>query len=242
MKAYFEYKGISSLDMHLRILNEISFPSPEADIEFVEIIGKDGELAIDNERLKGVNFPIPVVLKTPSDKTVEQASTDISNWLKNDIGWYPLKFLGSSNYEYIAMCYEQFDIEETLKRFGKTVITFRLKPYKRFVGEKPIVLFNGQTIVNKGTRVAKPLIRIEGHGDITLTNNGKDWLMLTGIDGHITVDSESMNVFRDNAVQFTKMKSHLRPLFPVLDVGNNKIEWTGNVTKIELTPRTEVVF
>src|SRR5690625_5847650 len=27
--------------------------SPESDIEFVEIMGKDGELAIDNERLKG---------------------------------------------------------------------------------------------------------------------------------------------------------------------------------------------
>ena len=242
MTAYFEYKGISSLDMHLRILNEISFPSPEADIEFVEIMGKDGELAIDNERLKGVNFPIPVVLKTPNDKTVEETATEISNWLKNDIGWYPLRFSGSPNYEYIAMCYEQFNIEETLRQFGKTVITFRLKPYKRFRDDKSIILSNGQTIVNKGTRVAKPLIRIEGHGDITLTNNGKDWLMLTGVDGHITVDSESMNVYRSNVVQFTKMKAHLKPLFPVLNIGNNKIEWTGNVTKIELTPRTEVVF
>jgi len=242
MSAYFEYKGIKSTDMHLRILNEISFPSPEADVEFVEIMGKDGELAIDNERLKGVNFPIPVVLRTPSDKTVEEMATDISNWLKNDIGWYPLRFSGSPNYEYIAMCYEQFNIKETLKQFGKTVITFRLKPYKRFRDDESIILSNGQTIVNKGTRIAKPLIKIEGHGDITLKNNGKDWLMLTGVDGHITVDSESMNVFRNNVVQFTKMKAHLKPLFPLLSVGNNKIEWTGNVTKIELTPRTEVVF
>lgn len=242
MTAYFEYKGISSLDMHLRILNEISFPSPEADIEFLEIMGKDGELAIDNERLKGVNFPIPVTLRTPSNKTVEEMATDISNWLKNDIGWYPLRFSGSPNYEYIAMCYEQFNIEETLKRFGKTVITFRLKPYKRFRDDESIILSNGQTIVNKGTRIAKPLIKIEGHGDITLKNNGKDWLMLTGVDRHITVDSESMNVFRNNVVQFTKMKAHLKPLFPQLNVGNNKIEWTGNVTKVEITPRCEVVF
>src|SRR5690625_3931294 len=228
--------------MHLRIKNEISFPSPEADIEFVEIKGKDGELAIYNDRLKGVNFSIPCSLHLPKNKMVEEVATEISNWLKNDIGWYPLRFSGSPNYEYIAMCYEQFDIEETLRQFGKTVINFRLKPYKWFVGEKPIVLSNGQTLVNKGTRIAKPLIRIEGHGDITLKNNGKDWLVLKGVEGHIAFDSEVMNVFRDNAVQFTKMKAHLKPLFPLLNVGNNKIEWTGNVTKVELTPRTEVVF
>src|SRR5690625_1393895 len=242
MTAYFEYKGISSLDMHLRILNEIYFPSPEADIEFVEIMGMDGELAIDNERLIDIHFPSPAVLKAPSDKTVEEMAKEISNWIKNDIGWYPLRFSGSPKYEYIAMCYEQFDIEETLKRFGKTVITFRLKPYKRFRDDETIVLTDGQTLINPSQRIAKPLIHIEGHGDITLTNNGKDWLVLTGVDRHITVDSESMNVFRNNVVQFTKMKSHLRPLFPVLYVGNNKIEWTGNVTKVELTPRTEVVF
>src|SRR5690625_3693087 len=223
MTAYFEYKGISSLDMHLRILNEISFPSPEADIEFIEIMGKDGELAIDNERLKGVNFPIPVILKTPSDKTVEEVATEISNWLKNDIGWYPLRFSGSQDYEYIAMCYEQFDIEETLKRFGKTVITFRLKPYKRFRDDKSIILSNGQTIVNKGTRVAKPLIRIEGHGDITLTNNGKDWLVLPGVDGHITVESESMNVYRSNVVKFTKIKCNYKPMYTVFNMYKNRI-------------------
>lgn len=242
MSAYFEYKGIKSTDMYLRILNEISFPSPEADIEFVEIMGKDGELAIDNDRLKGVNFSIPCSLHLPENKTIEEAATEISNWLKNDIGWHPLRFSSSPKYEYIAMCYEQFDVEETLKQFGKTVITFRLKPYKRFVGEKSIVLSNGQTIVNEGTRIAKPLIYIEGHGDITFKNNGKDWLMLTGVDGHITVDSESMNVYRGNVVQFTKMKSHLKPLFPVLENGNNRIEWTGDVTKVEITPRFEVVF
>lgn len=242
MSAFFEYKGISSLNMHLRILNEISFPSPEIDVELIEIKGKDGDLAIDNDRLKGVSFSIPVILNLPEDKTIEEVSTDISNWLKSDIGWYPLYFSGSQEYEYIAMCYEQFNISETLKRYGKTIITFRLKPYKRFKGSVPITLTNGQSLTNPSNRASKPLIYIEGNGDITLRNNAQDWLVLTNVDGNITVDSETMSVYRGVLPQYPKMKSHLRPLFPVLESGENEIAWTGNVTKIEITPHFEVVF
>ena len=67
MSASFEYKGVNSLDMYMRIRNEIVFTSPEADVDFIEVLGRDGELAIDNERLKGVPFSIPVTLKLPED-------------------------------------------------------------------------------------------------------------------------------------------------------------------------------
>lgn len=241
MSAFFEYKGISSLDLHLRIRNDVSFPSPEADIDFVEIMGRDGELAVDNDRLKGVNFYVPVTLILPADKTVAEVATDISNWLKNDVGWFPLRFSGSPQYEYIAICYGQFDIAETLRTYGKTVITFRLKPYKRLRGDEVIDVSNGETLINPNGRASKPLIYIEGDGDVTLNNNGKDWLMLTNVDGNIAIDSESMSVYKGVIPYFPKMKSHLKPLFPILESGSNEITWTGDVTKVEVTPRFEVI-
>lgn len=241
MSAYFEYNGKSSSDFHMTILNEISFPSPEADIEFVEVLGRDGELAINNQRLKGVSFSIPIRMKLPPDKTIEQVSTDISNWLKNDVGWHPLRFSGSPDYEYIALFHEQFNVTETLKTYGKTVLTFKLKPYKRMRQNAPITLTSGQTLVNPEKRSSKPLIAITGNGNITLKNNGADWLVLENVDGSIVIDSESMSVYKGVLPQFPKMKSHLSPLFPVFKSGDNTITWTGNVTKVEITPRWEVV-
>lgn len=99
MSASFEYKGVNSLDMYMRIRNEIVFTSPEADVDFVEVLGRNGELAIDNERLKGVPFSIPVTLKLPEDITIEQVASDKRHEAKNDIGWYPLRFSGSPDYE-----------------------------------------------------------------------------------------------------------------------------------------------
>lgn len=236
-KGWFEYKGINSLDMYLRIINDISFPSPEADIDFVEVLGKDGDVAIDNERLKGVNFSIPVQLRLPKDIDVNTMATKISEWLKTDIGWHPLRFSGSKDYEYIAICYEQFNIQETLKQFGRTVINFRLKPYKRKVDKQIIELTNGMTVLNLENKESKPLINIEGSGDIKLKNNGIDWLILKGVDSSITVDSEIMSVYKGDRPEFSKMNSTLRPLFPILYPGENKITWIGNITKIEVDPR-----
>lgn len=228
--------------MHLYILNDISFPSPEADIEFLEVMGKDGDVALDKKRLKGVNFAIPVKIKLPDNVDVNQIATEISNWLKTDVNWQPLRFSGSTKYEYIAMCTEQFDVAETLKQYGRTVITFRLKPYKRRIDNRSITLSNGTTLFNSEKRPSKPLITIDGQGDITLQNNGVNWLVLTAVDGSIVINSEMMSVYRAQMPQFYKMNSSLSPMFPQLDPGDNKITWTGTVTKLEIEPRWEAIL
>lgn len=226
--------------MHLYIENDVAFPSPEADVEFVEVLGRDGDVAIDNERLKSTNFSLPIRLKLPPNKDINKVATDISNWLKGEIGWFPLRFSGSPDYEYIAMMYEQFDVQETLKQYGRTVLTFRLQPYKRRIGQKTLIVTNGTTLSNTESRKAKPLIHIEGTGDINFKNNDEDWLKLRSVDRHITVDSDLMSVYKNDEPQYNKMID-MKPMFPLLYKGNNKITWTGNVTRVEIQPRWEVI-
>lgn len=241
-KAYFKYKGVSSLDMHLQIENDISFTSPEADVDMVEVLGRDGELLVDNKRLKGTTFSIPVRIWTNDGTTVNEVATNISNWLKSDIGWHELEFSGSPDYVYTATMVDEFDIQETLKNFGRTVITFRMKPYKRKAGVIQETILSGQTLINEESRDAKPLIYIEGTGDITLQKNGEDWLRLKGVDEFIYIDSEMMSVYKHRSLpQFNKMDSTLKPMFPHLTVGENTITWTGNVAKVEINPRWEAI-
>ena len=153
----------------------------------------------------------------------------------------PCAFSGSPDYEYLAMYTEQFKVSETLKNYGKTVLTFKLKPYKRRIRNETLVLTNGATLYNPEKRTAKPLIAIEGQGDISLKKNGVDWLILTAVDGSITIDSETMSVFSGTLPQFNKMNSNLSPMFPVLASGENTITWEGTATKVTITPRWEAV-
>jgi len=240
--AYFEYNGKKSIDFGLRIQNALSIVIPEQDIELMEVPGKDGDLAFDKKRLKGVIKSFPCTLDVPTGMTVDLVAKQISEWLRTDVGWNKLVFSGYEGYEYEALCYETFDIEETLRTRGRTVINFRLKPYKFKIGSNNlIVLTNGQILTNPEKRNAKPLIKVTGTGNITLKNNGTDWLILTSVDGYITIDSAQMSIHKDGLQQFQKMNANLKPLFPVLTPGNNIITWTGTVTKVEITPRWEAV-
>lgn len=241
MLSFFEYNGKRSDEMNLTISPETAETSPGHDIEFIEVMGKDGELAIDNERLKAFPYPIHTNFR-PKDKNIDAAASDISRWLKTDVRYKPLLLSWQPNYVYIAIFYEQFDIKETLPKFGKLPLNFRCQPYKyRKDGQESISLTNGQTLTNKEKRVAKPLIKVTGTGNVTLKNNGVDWAILSSVDEHITIDSKSMSVYKDKLFQFTKMNANLSPLFPVLSPGNNTITWTGSVESVEIIPRWEAV-
>lgn len=241
-EAYFEYKGRRSTEFGLRIHNALSITTPEQDIELLEVAGKDGDIAFDKQRLKGVIKSFPCTLFVPEGKNVDVVAKEISEWLRTDVGWDKLVFSGYEGYEFEALCYETFDIEETLRNRGKTVINFRLKPYKfRVGGRNVLTITNGQTIVNIEKRASKPLIKITGTGNVTLQNNGVDWLILTSVDGYITIDSAQMSTHKDGLQQFQKMNANIKPLFPLLYPGENIITWTGTVTKVEITPRWEAV-
>lgn len=242
-EAYFEYKGRRSTEFGLRIHNTLSITTPEQDIELLEVAGNDGDIAFDKKRLKGVDKSFPCTLFVPEGKNVDVIAKEISEWLRTDVGWDKLVFSGYEGYEFEALCYETFDIEETLRNRGKTVINFRLKPYKFRVGGRNILaITNGQTIVNIEKRASKPLIKITGNGDITIKNNDVNWLVLKSVDAYITIDTATMSVYKDGNPQFSKMNASLKPLFPLLDVGENKITWTGAVNKFEITPRWEAVI
>lgn len=242
IKHYFTYKGRSSKDFGLVINEEFSFTAPERDVILHEVPGLDGDLIVDNGRLKGFNKSFAVNLFVPDGKTISQVANEISEWLKNDVGWGRLTFSGYPGYYFKAICYESFDIGDILKTFGKAVITFRLKPYKYRVDSLQMIeLANGQTLTNPEKRNAKPLIKIAGTGNVTLKNNGVDWLILTAVDGYLTIDSAQMSTHKDGLQQFQKMNANIKPLFPLLYPGENKITWTGTVTKVEITPRWEAV-
>lgn len=241
--AYFEYKGRKSTEFGIRIPNGISYPSPEADVEKLEMLGRDGDLIIDNERLKSMPFPIPIRIDAKDGEKLVEISSRINGWLKSDIGFHPLILSTQPDYQYKAIITEQFNIEETIREFGRTVITFQLEPYKQVVGSESLTLTNGQVINNTHNRAAKPLITITGTGDIELKNNGVDWLKLRSVDTSIEIDSDMKSAKRADRPQYDKMVDLNEGSFPLLEPGENKITWedSPNIEAVEVEPRWETI-
>lgn len=242
-RTSFIFNGKDSKDFYLYIENDVLFPSPKADVELVEIAGRDGELAIDNKRLKGVDFSLPVVVKPPSGVRLDQLASEISAWLKVDLGWKPLVLGTSSDYEYVALPYHAFDLRRTIMNHGRTVLNFRLKPYKYVRNQRTLFfeidqqynIYNeGITLFNNENASSEPVINIIGQGDINFTNNGYNWFGVRDADIGLTVDSELQMVRYNNKPAYNRFipQDH----FPKLHVGENKIRWsgTGRVQRLDI--------
>lgn len=240
-QTYFEYENQTSSEMGLTISASTSQHSPAYDIEFETVPGRDGDLAVDNERFEPFSYPVRVYLRA-EEEGIHAATSRISKWLRRNIRYKPLFLSWDPEYVYSAIFFEQFDLEDTLPRFGKIALNFKCHPIKYAVSgleKRPIA--QNATLYNPEERAAKPLIELTGIGDIQLNVNGELWLILTDIYGTITVDSQNMTVYSDGVKAFDKMNANLRPMFPQLQPGANEISWFGNVEELYIVPRWESI-
>lgn len=240
--SYIEYLGERSDDpkFGLKLLNEIQFTSPEHVIEFKEVDGLDGELAIDKERKKNVQKPFSFVVVKQEGRTIEEQITNTNNWLKTNVGWHPLTWGGEPNYIYTAISHQQYPIDRMFATFGKAVIQFTAKPYK-FIDHGLVerVVANGQILYNEGSVPAEPLIKITGNGDIALTI-GTSTHRLKGVDKGIIIDCKSMIINTLDGLRPAGEKVESLPL-PKIPLGQSAITWTGDVSEVKITPRWELV-
>jgi len=231
----FTYKGIKSKDMHLRVLNDISFASPKRDVNIIQVPGRDGDIIMDNGRFESVIRSIPCRLEAPTGTDVEELINKINNWLINDAGFHPFTWENDPDFRYLARVEGDVVSQRILSHYGKAVIDFRIHPIKCLessLTEKEIT--HGTNLENPFSIPAKPLIRIIGTGDITITIGGRQ-LILQGIEGGCIVDSETQTIMSldRRLTLFNRMFSS----FPVLQPGDNPITFSENVDQVFITPR-----
>lgn len=131
---------------------------------------------------------------------------------------------------------EQIDFER-LVRFRTATVKFHVQPFKysRVETEKVFILDRADItsvgVRNSGNTIARPIITIEGEGNISLSLNGKNvFAIVFGEDSSITIDVEKMEAYNGNTLKNRHVAGDYDNF--VLNVGLNKIGWSGRVTKI----------
>lgn len=235
--GYFEIDNQKSSDFDLYIDTEISFASPEVKGEFVAVNGQDGEPFLTDGKLKNVNKSFPAYLM-PTEISQQQRATEISNWLKNNIGWKDLFFSGDKEFVYQAIYTAEYEVEANIVEHGKTILTFNVKPYK-FLKSGLSEQSLSTSITNPTQRIARPKITIKGTGNITL-QIGKSTYNLKNVDGGVIIDVlyDQVKSLDSTRPQWDKITTY--PL-PGIAPGNNNVLTTGTVTEIKIIPRWEVI-
>lgn len=131
-----------------------------------------------------------------------------------------------------------FEADNRHTRLSKFDVVFRCRPERFLIsGNIPVAVQNNTIISNATAFDAKPLIHIEGSGDVTFTIAGQTFAV-NGMVDYINIDTDKMDVYRLAAENKNSMFSGV---FPVLKTGNNLITYTGNITAATIIPRFWVI-
>lgn len=229
--AWIAFKGISSSDMGVRVAKLPDVPVAGERGKAVEIPGRDGVLWLPDDSFEAIEMKVELELTDTAD------ISGLTAWLT---GSGELVLSDMPEYGYRARVAKGFDLERGMYAAGrkKAVVHFTCAPFRYQAGSpemEPITaagLFAGN-----GNWPALPAITVYGSGDINLMVNDATVLM-TGVDGHITLDCEAMMAFKDGvnaSTQVTLMSDD--DLWPRLDPASNRISWSGSVSSVVIEPR-----
>lgn len=203
-------------------------PIAEEDGEWVTIPGADGERFISNHALKSVPFSVPLWIPPNADINAITAWLTGEDKLRfNDWPWF-----------WRARVEGQINLMPCTFNDGWTAtVTFRAKPHRYIWPEtEQFAIVNSGTFIDgRGTAEARPLIEVAGYGDVTVMI-GSSTIMIDGMTNAITIDCEAKIAYSGDVLK-TDQVAIVDAIWPTLSPGRTMVSWTGNVTKIQITPR-----
>lgn len=226
MYQYFIWNGIKSTDMGVIMLKAPSISIPQRRVNEIKVSGRNGTLHEDEQTFGNYT-------KEAECHVMDRSQIDeVCKWLT---GFGEVIFSSEPDKVYRAYIKNQISFGSILKNINDFLIQFDVQPFKYRANplRDDLELTAPTVIRNGGTVYSEPIITVYGSRDITLSINDVDY-PLYGVSEYITIDSEMMEVFKENMNQNSKYGGET---FPRFEVGENSISWTGNVTKIEIQPK-----
>ena len=218
------FKDKSTHDFPL-LVTEVGRRQKAAEqIERFEVPYRNGALTIRSDRYESYPREMRMVC------TDKDAIGGINEWLD---GHGVLRTDLDRGGFFIADVVSGLEYENYLRDIDAFSVEFLIEPFFYLdSGEIMITSTAAFSLINPGNIYSQPLITVYGSGDITLNINSQ-FVQLTGVETSITMDSKLALCYRDTLNMGAKMTGE----YILMDTGTNNIEWTGSVTKIEITPR-----
>lgn len=223
------FKGTTASSKNVTVLKYPEIVKPTLRVETVKVPGRDGELT-----LSGMPSYEAMVLEcecmVPSVDKISAAAA----WLT---GRGDLVLGNDPTYAYDAQVIDEIRFEKILRGHAhrRFTVPFLCNPLKKAAAtESNIELTAPGTVNNIGHVPSRPLIKIEGSGNVVLAV-GAYSLAVTDISTSILIDSDLG--MATNAAGTVNESYKVSGAWPLLVVGNNAVGWTGTVSKVTITPR-----
>ena len=236
MKNYIIYNGLHSIEDMNVLIDTLSIPSTNEVIENIEVEGRNGSLTIKHGNYLDRIIPFKITLIRDINEHIESfidRADNVLNWLELKDNNELITYL-RPNKKYIIKSINKGDIQIESSRIINIEGEFICDPFIYEVNEMPIILTKTSNLYYRGTVPGECNIKIYGSGNIQLTIND-DTVQINNVNQYVELDSKFLLCLNLDKTSKTK---GMMGNFPILDKGKNEISWTGNVSKVEILPRT----
>lgn len=224
------WKGINSDTITGLIISELPpISKPKMKTAITKIDGRDGDII---EELGYESY-------TKSIKVGLSKNYDIDGVIKYFTGSGDLIMSNEPDKVYKCQIIEKVDYNKLL-RFKTATVKFYTQPFKYKKDEpKAILNIDGETsmtVDNIGLEKSKPIIKLTGSGTVAIQLNGTTVFnyIFPENETEVIIDSIQEEAYLNGFYKNRNMTGE----FPILEVGENTISWSGNLTKIEIEPKS----
>lgn len=242
---WLRFRNFDSRDHNVYVRKKNVFDRAERDLSFVSVAGRNGDIVIDNGGYKNLDITYELTLLSSQFNEISENENffysleDMKRTLTEDGGYYNLYDSYTPNYYRKACLIKGLSVEQPHWSVGKFSLKFNCKPFKYRVDGDEIKTIATRTtqIYNPEIYESLPYFKIYGDGDLSLVINGSIY-DFENVSGYIECDSEMMNVYKGTVNKNFDFSSSK---FPKLSSGSNTIDWSGDVSRIDVKPRWRTV-
>lgn len=167
------FGGVDSADYGIYIGGEGTFNAPKRDVEMISIPGRNGAFALDKGRFENIEVTYSAFNYETDLATFAQNLSDFRNAICSQKGYQRLTDTFHTDEYRMAAYISGLEIKpidyNTASKFD---IVFDCKPQRYLMsGESAIDVSSGDTILNPTLFEARPMLEVEGYGNININDD-----------------------------------------------------------------------
>ena len=245
------YNGQSLRDLGYAVKTFPVHTVAERDMEFSSIIGRNGDIIVDNKRFHNVDMNYEInMIDIDRLQNTDVNERRLIDWLMSgDAEYKTFEDSTVPGYFCKAICKNISEIARNgLNGYIDTAISFNRQPFwYSKIGQKKLTFSASkteQTITNPEKYISEPYFKItadrSGIGETSLIVNGEPYT-LANFPGYIEIDSEEYNVFQGTVDCNDYAKFNYMPFFKpgvnTFAVEAKSTAMQEHILSVEIIPR-----
>ena len=229
----FTYNSKSSKDFDIIVEKLPSLSRPQRQHDVYRVPGRSGDIVEQHNAYDNITITYEVWFANNDIDYIsaQKLAREISAWLYSSSGYCRLEDDFEPDIYRLAYFVGDLDIENLLTAYGRAKIPFICRP-ERYYKNGEYILENPSIIVNNTSFEAKPLIKIEGSGDVEFSIQGQT-VQINDLVDYVYLDCDKQDCYRQSSENRNNL---MIGDFPVLKVGENNITKSSGITTLSIKP------